>query len=311
MGAKGHPPAMENCLEIGQSFRVKAIAPKEDRLTRKGAGRRQRSRSADRHGRYVRSRPAISKADMAQGLALDATLRAAAPHQLMRTLDASKGTQVSGQPRQASSRLLIQRADWQCKVRERKTGTFILFVVDASGSMGARGRMIASKGAILSLLLDAYQKRDRVALVSFRGRGAQLLLPPTASIDVANRMLKDMSVGGRTPLAAALVKAHETLRPLLQKEPKLRPIVILVSDGRANVGLDPIPAKGGGLSEVQDIARKLALNPRIRWVVVDTEDTRGLRFGHARKMADALGAEFYSIEDLHAQDLVSITRGNP
>jgi magnesium chelatase subunit D len=267
---------------------VKHLAPKEDRLARKGSGRRQHTRSADRRGRYVRSRPAQD----GQDLALDATLRAAAPHQKLRR-------------KEGGPCLIVRRSDWQAKVRERRTGSFILFVVDSSGSMGARGRMVASKGAILSLLLDAYQKRDRVGLVSFRRREAELLLPPTSSIDVASRLLRELPVGGRTPLAAGLVKAHDTLRPLLTKEPNLRPLAILVSDGRANAGLEG----PGSLEEVCRLASRIAQEGRVRWVVVDTEDARGVRFGHARKVAAALGAEVFAIEDLQARDLVNLVKG--
>jgi magnesium chelatase subunit D len=282
------PEQSERVLSVGAPFRVKHLAPKEDRLARKGSGRRQHTRSADRRGRYVRSRPARN----GQDLALDATLRAAAPHQLQR--------------RESSAlHLVVRREDWQAKVRERRTGALILFVVDASGSMAARGRMVASKGAILSLLLDAYQKRDRVGLVSFRRREAELLLPPTASIDVASRLLRELPVGGRTPLAAGLVKAHETLRPILAREPNLRPLAILVSDGRANAGLDG----PGGLEEVCRLASRIAQEDRVRWVVVDTEDARGVRFGHVRKVAAALRAEVFAIEELHARDLVNLVKG--
>jgi magnesium chelatase subunit D len=282
------PEEDERVLGTGEPFPVKRLAPPEDRLARKGSGRRQRTRSADRRGRYVRSRPAQDASD----LALDATLRAAAPHQRHRR-------------RPGGPQLVVQRQDWQAKVRERRTGSFILFVVDASGSMGARGRMVASKGAILSLLLDAYQKRDRVALVAFRRRQAELLLPPTASIDVACRRLKELPTGGRTPLAAALVKAHETLRPLLAREPALRPLAILVSDGRANAGLDG----PGGMEEACRLARRLSQEERVRWVVVDTEDARGVRLGCARQVAAALGAETFAIEELRARDLVNLVKG--
>lgn len=273
----------------GEPFKVRHLSPQEDRLARKGSGRRQRTRSADRRGRYVRSRPCRHGLD----LALDATLRASAPHQLHRRTT-------------SSLKLVVKREDWQAKVRERRTGSFILFVVDASGSMGARGRMVASKGAVLSLLLDAYQKRDKVGLIAFRRREAQLVLPPTASIDLASRILKELPIGGRTPLASALVKAYETLRPLLTREPSLRPLAILISDGRANAGLEG----PGSMEETCRIATRVAQDERIRWIVVDTEDTRGVRLRQASKVAAALGAQCLPVEDLRAEDLIRIVKGS-
>jgi len=285
----GSTPDEDLVLGVGEPFKVRHLSPHEDRLARKGSGHRQRTRSADRRGRYVRSRPCHHGLD----LAIDATLRASAPHQLHR-----RST--------SSMKLVVKREDWQAKVRERRTGSFILFVVDASGSMGARGRMVASKGAILSLLLDAYQKRDKVGLIAFRRREAELVLPPTASIDLASRILKDLPVGGRTPLASALVKAYETLRPLLTREPNLRPLAILISDGRANAGLEG----PGSMEEACRIAARVAQDERIRWIVVDTEDTRGVRLRQAPKVAAALGAQCLPVEDLRAEDLVRIVKGN-
>ena len=182
--------AEDSLFAIGETYRVKRFAPVEDRLARRGSGRRARSRTREKQGRYVRSRPRTDCRD----LAFDATLRAAAPHQ---------------RRRRAASHLamVIRREDWQEKVREKRIGSFVLFVVDASGSMGARGRMVASKGAVMSLLLDAYQKRDKVAMITFRRREAALLLPPTSSIDVAGKMLREMPVGGH----AAGGRAGESL----------------------------------------------------------------------------------------------------
>jgi magnesium chelatase subunit D len=278
-------------LGCGDPFRVKSLAPVVDRLARTGSGRRHRTRSADRRGRYVRSRPATDCRD----LALDATLRAAAPHQASRR-----------QP--GSSRLVVRPADWQRKVRQRRVGSLVLLVADASSSMGARGRMVASKGAILALLLDAYQKRDRVGLVSFRRTTAEVLLPPTASVEVASRLLRELPIGGRTPLAAGLMTAYQTLRPALTREPNLRPIAVLITDGRATAGLAGGPGDPG---EVCAVAARIATDRRVRWIVVDTEDDSGIRLGHAQRIAAALGAEAVTIADLHATDLVTLVKGQP
>ena len=144
----------EKIFEVGETFRVKRIERRKDRVLRRGSGRRSRTRTSQKQGRYVKSTLRRDRGD----LALDATLRAAAPHQGRR----------SGTSRLA---VAIRDEDIREKVREKRIGTFLLFLVDASGSMGAQNRMTASKGAIMSLLLDAYQKRDRVAMVSFREIG--------------------------------------------------------------------------------------------------------------------------------------------
>lgn len=305
----------------GEPFRVRAIEPDTDRRARRGSGRRHRSRSADRRGRYVRARPS----DSCDDLALDATLRAAAVHQKARRArtcdgvdtdstavgtgraDAAQGA-PSAAEHQGAARLDVRPQDWHTKVRERRTGSCILFVVDASGSMAARGRMVASKGAVLSLLLDAYQKRDKVALVAFRRREAQVLLPPTASVDVASRLLEELPVGGRTPLSAGLLAAADVLAPLLRREPLLRPLVVVVSDGRANAAIAAPDAQAR--TESLGLAARLADDERITWVVVDTEDPRGLRLGLARDLATALRARCYAIDDLHADDLVGLVKGH-
>lgn len=282
------PQTPDQPFEIGEIFKVRPIAPPQDRLARRGSGRRTRTRTSEKQGRYVRSR----MSDQCRDLALDATLRAAAPYQQRRRV-------AAGLP------LVIKKQDWREKVREKRTGSFILFVVDASGSMGARGRMVASKGAVMSLLLDAYQKRDRVGLVTFRRREANVALPLTSSIEVAGKLLRELSCGGRTPLAAGLAKAREVLLPQLHRDSNLRPVVIVVTDGKANVPL----GTGNPVDEALGIAARLARDTRIHWTVVDTEDPRGVRFELAHKLAQALYAEYFSIEGLRSTDLLQIVKG--
>jgi magnesium chelatase subunit D len=136
--------------------------------------------------------------------------------------------------------VLIRSTDLREKVRESRGGNLILFAVDASGSMGARDRMIATKGAIMSLLLDAYQKRDQVGMVSFRGQDASILLPPTSSVELAQQYLANMVTGGRTPLAAGLAKVHELLARSRHRDHDLQPLLVLLTDGRANASLGSV-----------------------------------------------------------------------
>ncbi|NOZ69944.1 MAG: putative cobaltochelatase [Deferribacteres bacterium] len=280
--------ASEEVFEPAGTFRVRGFRQEKDRILRRGSGRRSRTRTAQKTGRYVKSIPGGRYPD----IALDATIRAAAPYQRQRK-------------KQDGMALSIRRDDIRRKVREKRIGNFLLFLVDASGSMGVRARMAATKGAILSLLMDAYQKRDRVAMVTFRRKGAVVSLPPTSSVELAARYLREMPVGGRTPLADGLVKGFRLLRAHLLKEPSARPVAIIVTDGRANV------STGSGIAphdEALVIAERMAHEERIKFVVVDTEEPGIMKFGFAAGLAAALGAEYFRTEDLRAGDLVDIVR---
>ena len=171
--------------------------------------------------------------------------------------------------------------------------------------MGARGRMAASKGAVMSLLLDAYQKRDKVALISFRRNEAAVNLPPTTSVDLAGKLLAEMPVGGRTPLSAGLAKTFEQVRNVLLKDPTARPMVIYITDGKSNVALgDQKP-----MDEVFVLASAMANDERVRHIVVDTEENGLVTFGLAKQLAAALNAQYFKIDDLKAQSLVNIVKG--
>jgi len=177
--------------------------------------------------------------------------------------------------------------------------------VDASASMGARGRMSASKGAIMSLLLDAYQKRDKVAMVTFRQQDAWVNLPPTTSVELAGKLLAEMPVGGRTPLSAGLVKGYELMKIHLLKEPEARPMAIIITDGRGNVALGDQPP----VQESLALAKKIAKEKRIQFIVVDSESQGVVTFGLAQKMAENLSARYFKIQDLKVNHLVDIAKG--
>lgn len=281
---------LERIFEIGETFKVRKISAPKDRVIRRGSGRRSRTRTAQKQGRYVRSNLKGDGSD----IALDATLRAAAPYQLRRRSKDSNGLAVH-----------LTSQDVRHKIREKRIGNFLLFVVDASGSMGAEGRMTAAKGAIMSLLLDAYQKRDRVAMVSFRRNEAEVKLPPTSSVELAAKLLRDLPVGGRTPLSAGLIKAYEVVRSVLLKDPTARPIVIIITDGKANVA---VGKSRKPVEEAMLIARRFALDERIYPVVVDTEKRGIVQFGLARRLADVMEAPYFRIEDLRAENLVRIIK---
>lgn len=235
-------------------------------------GRRSRARTA--HGRVTGAR---RPAGRVRGLHLAATVLAAAPHQRRR------GRTGPG--------LLLRADDLREVVREGREGNLVLFVVDASGSMAARRRMTAVKTAVLSLLLDAYQRRDKVGLVTFRGAGAELALPPTSSVEAGAARLRALPTGGRTPLAAGLTRAADVLRVERLRDPARRPLVVLVTDGRATSG--------------GDVDRAAALLQGTACVVVDCE-SGPVRLGLAVRLAARLGARLLPLDAL--SDLGSAVR---
>lgn len=279
---------LERIFDVGETFKVKKFSSPKDRVFRRGSGRRSRSRISQKQGRYVKSTMSRESND----IALDATLRAAAPFQLKR----SNSHNLS---------VVINNEDIRGKIREKRIGNFLLFIVDASGSMGARGRMKASKGAIMSLLLDAYQKRDRIAMISFRRDEATVNLPVTSSIELAANMLKEMPVGGRTPLSAGLAKSYEMLRYYLLREPTARPIAIIITDGKSNMSM----GERKPFDEAMLFAERLSMDDRIRFIVVDTESQGLIKFGLAHKLSHALNAMYFKIDSLKADSLLNIVKG--
>ncbi|WP_405911994.1 putative cobaltochelatase [Streptomyces sp. NBC_00963] len=244
------------------------------------AGRRSRARTE--HGRTTGSRRpqgALTK------LHLAATVQAAAPHQRAR------GRSGRG--------LVVRRDDLRQATREGREGNLVLFVVDASGSMAARQRMSAVKGAVLSLLLDAYQRRDKVGLVTFRGKDAEIALPPTSSVDAAAARLDTLPTGGRTPVAAGLLKAHEVLRVERMRDPSRRPLLVVVTDGRATGGPDPVAlaARAARLHEAEGVAS----------VVVDCE-TGPVRLGLAGELAQQLGGTAVTLDELRAESIAGLVK---
>ncbi len=201
------------------------------------AGRRSRARTDSGHVTGARQpRGRLGRVHV------PATFTAAAPHQV------SRG-------RTAPGRLLLRPGDLREARHEGRESNLVLFVVDASGSMAARARMGAVKGAVLSLLLDAYQRRDKVGMVTFRGSQADLALPPTFSVEAAAARLAALPTGGRTPLAAGLLRAHEVLRTERLRDPRRRPLLVLVTDGRATGGPDPVghAHRAAGLLAAADV----------------------------------------------------------
>ena len=285
-------------FETGNPYSVQSLLlPPPDRRERPAAGRRAVTVSSNAAGRYVRAR---IPQDGVTDLALDATLRAAAPPQIDRRQALTAAGVIADSPA-----VLIEPWDLREKVRETRTGSLIIFIVDASGSMGAQRRMVAVKGAVLSLLLDAYQRRDRVALISFRGTQAQLLLPPTNSVDLAQVYLAEMPTGGRTPLSRGLYLALELLERERLKDRDTLQLIALLSDGRANVALDGSP--GQPTEEVMELAARFQ-EKAIPAVVIDTE-LDFIKLELARPLAAAMGARCLKLEELRAEALAAAVQG--
>ncbi|MFH8770843.1 putative cobaltochelatase [Streptomyces sp. NPDC017958] len=281
-GESGQPQASgaqeQQAVRAAEPFRTKALSVPG--IGEGAAGRRSRARTE--HGRTTgarRPRGTLTK------LHLAATVLAAAPHQRVR------GRSGPG--------LVLRRDDLRQATREGREGNLVLFVVDASGSMAARQRMSAVKGAVLSLLLDAYQRRDKVGLVTFRGSAADVALPPTSSVDAAAARLESLPTGGRTPLAAGLLKAHEVLRVERLRDPARRALVVVVTDGRATGGPEPVAlaARAARLFAAEGVAS----------VVVDCE-SGPVRLGLAGQLAGELGGTAVTLDELRADSIAGLVR---
>jgi len=300
ISGNGQQPTQEQVFRIGSPVKVSTrdIRFARDTLKRNQSGRRTRSRTSNRTGRYVRATCQRVNDD----IALDATLRAAAPFQRSRSAALSAGR------KKKRLAVNIEEPDIREKIRMKKTSNLLLFVVDASGSMGTR-LMTETKGAIFALLLEAYQKRDKVGLIAFRGMKSELLLPPTNSIELAKKCLEELPTGGKTPLGHGLLSAYQVLNRELGRESDLLPLMIVVTDGRANVGLyqDKYyegPQFGDIYREIYDICDLIRKEERVRSLVIDAEEKRLGSFGRSKKLAQALKAKYYILEELAKEGIL-------
>jgi magnesium chelatase subunit D len=281
----------EQVFEIGTPIDTCAIdmPRKRDRIARRNtSGLRMNTLALRNRGRYLRQRMPLDGKD----IAIDATIRAAAPYQKVRF---------------GPNAIQVKSEDIREKERVGKTSAVVLFVVDASGSMGANQRMESAKGAVLSLLMDSYQKRDKIGMVAFKGKEAELILPPCSSVDLALSCLRELPTGGKTPLSAGLSRALQLLQGELRKDEETKLMMVLISDGRANVGM------GGKikdeLMEISERARYLGIHT----IVIDTEVVESsfmdMRLGYCHEIAEKCGGKYYPISGLSPQMLHSIVDG--
>jgi magnesium chelatase subunit D len=287
-------PQKESVFNIGDSIDTRAVRQKQKKdktYRRKISGRRIPTLSLRNNGKYVRH--GLPKGEI-KDVALDATIRTAAPYQKERKHDSDLA-------------VVIKTQDIREKIRVGKISTATMFVVDASGSMGANRRMESAKGAVLSLLLDSYQQRDKVGLVAFRGDQADTLLPLCSSVDLAYKGLKELPTGGRTPLAAGLERGLNLLMAEKQKDEGAIPVLLLISDGRANV------SSGSGKKEIEKELLALAEQARAKGIfviVIDTEVVSKsfiqMQLGYCREIASYSGGKYYPIADLTSQAVQDI-----
>jgi len=230
---------------------------------------------------------------LSRDIALDATIRTAALAQQHRDRQ--------GMP------LKVEAPDLHAKIRERKVGNLLLFVVDCSGSMRSQWQILVSQAAILSLLVDAYQRRDRVGLVAFREQSAAVILRPTSSIELAKEAFRSLALGGPTPLSKGLLTAYELIQQELRRDRDLIPVLILLSDGCANVSMGDLrPGEEAALVGKMIRARK------IRSIVLGTagEGWRmpdGSLFAPAKELAVAMGGEFYPMHEVAAEGIPALS----
>lgn len=268
----------------GQSFRVATLAAGRNGGWLKDSGRRLKRETTDGTGSYVRA----SQERLGRGIAIDATFRAAAPHQRDRFHPAL--------------RLVVTKTDIREKVKVKTTGRLVILVVDGSGSMGSLLRMEAAKGAVLSLLAEAYQKRDRVGMVTFRGNGAELLLPPTNSVDLARQVLEELPTGGKTPLTQGLLTGLEAIDRELVRDRKLQPLIVVLTDGKPNI---PFRSQADPWDECLELAPRMR-RPGLTWLIVDTDHGPIQDFGLCRLLADKLGGQYLKLEEIRATGLIRL-----
>jgi len=274
-------------FKVGQIFNVKEFRQNNKREKKSGRGKRDYVLSENNKGRYYKSVSYKTSKD----IAVDATIRVASINQKNRI-------------KKCDRKIIVKNSDFRYKLRKNRIGNLIVFLVDASGSIGAQNRMESVKGAIMSLLLDSYQKRDKVAMISFRNKDAEILLNPTNSIELASKLLTSMKSGGRTPLSDGLIKAYDLIEKETKNDKSIIPTLVLVSDCKGNVS----KSNNKPLEEAKDVARKIG-ESNINTICIDVEKKNIMSLNLVHEICKCINGEYYKIEDLKANKLVNVVRG--
>ncbi|MEW6040304.1 MAG: magnesium chelatase subunit D family protein [Elusimicrobiota bacterium] len=271
----------EEIFSIGKMIETDKLLEKDkDRIFRTSTGKSNPTFTEGKQGKQVRTKTPDSKP---QDIAIDATIRAAALHY------------------EPGDKFTIEPEDIREKVRMCECANLITFVVDASGSMGVEERMKSAKGAVLSLLNDAYQKRDKVAMVAFRNDESYILLPPTRSVDMALKYLEELPTGGKTPLPSGILKGIDVIKNELIKNDNLIPVLVLITDGKGNV-----PIRNDVLEDLSECAEEIK-RKKIHIIVIDTE-TGFPRLGLAKQFAVESNAKYYYLDELQEKRITSIIK---
>ena len=265
-------------------FNSRWLLPPKNRRERDASGKRSQATSRQARGRHIRSVPLTQSRD----IAWPATIRAGAVHRMRRP---------SG-----PLAIPLAPADLFAKIRRRKVGNLLLFVMDTSASMGVQRRAIATQAAIMAILLDAYQRRDRVGLVVFRDQQAEVVLQPTNSVDLARRAFERMELGGTTPLSAGLMAALRIVEREGRRKRDLAPLLIILTDGQANISQgDQDP-----LEEALLVARHMRAK-RVGGVVLGTEVVASQQ-APLRALASALGAGYVPMGEITHRAILTAIR---
>ena len=274
----------EIVFDIGDRFKViDYMDDRSFRLRRSNVkmGRRGLVISSDRSGRQIRGRVPNGRA---RDISIGSTIKVAAMNQ--------QGREDNGLA------ICVRQSDIREKVRQRRIGATLMFVVDASGSIGVRRRMVAVKGALQSLFMDSYTKRDKVGLMAFRRESSELIIPPTKSIEYCQKRLESLPTGGKTPLGEALLSAKEFMTAYVRTHPGEMCHIVLMTDGRGNI---PVNKDRNAGEEAMEIAKAMSI-PGVRWMVIDT-DVRYSCFNSSAKLASALKARYFRLDNMNADRL--------